>query len=158
MYEKQDKGCNGPTGHSLETPDVDDFSFSDIIRIPSASLQWRRVVVGWGCRQDSPSSAWRWSADPGNTHIFIMLYLLHQKILCTHAHTDTYTYTHTPLFTLILMPSTHSPLSLGKLIWTAFSPAYSQLLSLSKKPYSHLSNVFSYLFNPCMHIVSELLT
>ena len=95
MYEKQDKGCNGPTGHSLETPDVDDFSFSDIISIPSASLQWRRVVVGWGCRQDSPSSAWRWSADPGNTHIFIMLYLLHQKILCTHAHTDTYTYPHT---------------------------------------------------------------
>ena len=36
MYEKQEKGCNGP---SLETPDVDDFSFSDIISIPSASPQ-----------------------------------------------------------------------------------------------------------------------
>ena len=94
MCAKQEKGCNGPTGHSLETPDVEDFSFSDVISIPSASPQWRRVVVGWGCRQDSPNSASRRSGDPGNTHTFIMLYLLHQKdivyylsLSLTHTHT-----------------------------------------------------------------------
>lgn len=37
VQKKQAEGCIGATGHSLETPEVDDFSFSDVISIPCAS-------------------------------------------------------------------------------------------------------------------------